>query len=134
MSDMFEKASRLKIRFNSIKGQLTVEQLWDLPLTANNGFSLDGVAKEANAELKAAGEESFVTTTRAPGVTKLELKMELIKHVIAVRLAENEAARTDAERATERERIRSALRDRQNEELQGLPKEDLEKRLRELGG
>ena len=134
MSDMFEKASRLKLRFNSIKGQLTVEQLWDLPLTAANDFCLDAVAKSINAELKAAGEESFVSTTRAPGAAVRELEMDLVKHIIAVRLAENEAKRNESERATERARIRDVLRERQDKELLDLPKEELEKRLRELGG
>ena len=31
---MFQKASRLKLRFDSPKGLLSVEDLWDLPLTS----------------------------------------------------------------------------------------------------
>lgn len=134
MPTVFEKASRLKFRYSSTKGALTTEQLWDLPLTAANGCSLDGVAKQANSELKAAGEESFVNTTRPAGVTELETKLEVIKHIISVRLAENEAARSASERAAERERIRLALRDRKDKALLDLPTEALEKRLTELGG
>lgn len=51
MTDIFEIASRRKYRFPSAIGELTVEQLWDLPLTdPKRGATLDNVAKADRAD------------------------------------------------------------------------------------
>ena len=45
---IFEKASRLQLRFASTKGSLSVEDLWGLSLE-----SLDTLAKAVNKQIKA---------------------------------------------------------------------------------
>ena len=62
--NLFEIATRAKFRFDSLKGALTVEQLWELPLQSRTGVDLDTVAKGINASLKEVAEESFVPTAR----------------------------------------------------------------------
>ena len=49
---MFEKATRLKLRFETVRGYVTTEDLWDIPLSAVNGFCLDTIAKNLNKKLK----------------------------------------------------------------------------------
>lgn len=44
---MFEKASRMKLRFNTQRGVLSVEDLWDLPL-----IQLDNIAIALNKKLQ----------------------------------------------------------------------------------
>ena len=37
--NIFEYATRAKLRFASSRGDLTVEQLWDVPLRSTDGFA-----------------------------------------------------------------------------------------------
>ena len=77
MDNLFLQATREKFRFESPKGDLSVEQLWDLPLTSRTGFDLDTVAKTVNADLKASNEESFVNVNNNPAVSRLQAKLVL---------------------------------------------------------
>jgi hypothetical protein len=130
---MFEKATRSKLRFESNKGQLNVEQLWDLPLTSKTAFDLDSVAKAVNQELKSVTEESFVTTSTNPRKGDLELKLEIVKHIIKTKQDENSVAAASVVKREERKRLESILATKQAQQLEGLSIEDIQKRLDELG-
>lgn len=131
--NIFEQATRQKIRFPSAKGELTTEQLWELPLTSKTGFDLDTVAREVNRDLKETAEESFVSTRANPARAQLELKLELVKHVIAVKITEAESREQAAARAQERQRLQEILNKKQDAALEGLSVEEIQKRLIELG-
>lgn len=130
---MFEKAAREKFRFPSVRGELTVENLFDLPLQAKSGFDLDNVAKELNATLKQMGEESFVSTN-TPGRTLVEEKLEIVKHVIKTRLDENAAKQNAAKRASEIEKLEALLERKQDEALLALTPEQIQEKLATLRG
>lgn len=133
MTDIFEKATRKKLRFPSEKGDLTVEQLWDLPLTSSrSNLSLDGIARAINTDLKNLAEESFVVTTPDPRKALLELQLDILKHIIAVKLAEAESAKKSAEKAAERAKLLAALGEKEEQELTLLSKEAILARLKEL--
>jgi hypothetical protein len=68
--NIFEYASRNKIRFASPRGELSVEQLWDIPLRSKDDFNLNTIAQTANKAVKNATEESFVETTRCTFVLR----------------------------------------------------------------
>lgn len=129
---IFEQASIQKVRFPSVRGELTVEQLWDLPLQSKNQFDLDTVAKEVNASLKAVTEESFVAPTTSPAKHKYELMLELVKHVIAYKLKVNEEQRNRAEKAAKKDRLVAILGEKQDEALKALTPEELAKQIAEL--
>lgn len=129
MDNLFLKATREKFRFESPKGDLSVEQLWDLPLTSRTGFDLDTVAKTVNADLKASNEESFVNVNNNPAVSRLQAKLEVVKAIIEVKLAQAEATKKRAEKAAERQRLMEVLRSKKDQELQGLSVEEIERRL-----
>lgn len=131
MSNLFEQASRAKLRFTSIKGPLSTEQLWDLPLLSKNGFSLDDVAKAAKRELDLASEESFVKAT-SPEKTAAELRLDVVKHVISVRIAENDAATKRTERAALRKQLTEALAEKQIDTIKGMSVEEIQRKLDEL--
>ena len=132
MDNLFLQATREKFRFESSKGDLSVEQLWDLPLTSRTGFDLDTVAKAVNVDLKASNEESFVNASNNPAVSRLQAKLEVVKAIIEVKLAQAEATKKRAEKVAERQRLMEVLHSKKDQELQGLSVEEIERRLAQL--
>ena len=71
---MFDKVTRLKLRFESNKGLLSVEQVWDLSLTA-----LNEMAKGLSRQVKAAetDEEDFIGT-KSNVDSELQLRFDVV--------------------------------------------------------
>lgn len=129
---IFEQATRKKLRFPSDKGDLTVENLWDLPLTAKTNFSLDGIARAVNSDLKSIAEESFVVSTPDPRKATLQLQLDILKHIIATKMKEAEDAKKSAEKAAERAKLIAVLGEKEEQELTLLSKEAILARIKEL--
>lgn len=129
---MFEKAVRTKLRFPSNRGDLSVEQLWDLPLTSRGGFDLDTVAREINQSLKAATEDSFVTVRVNPLKDRFELSLDILKHIIQVKLAEAADAAKASARKAEKNRLVEILDQKKDQDLLSLSAEELQKKIAEL--
>ena len=127
---MFEKAARLKLRFSTDRGQLSVEDLWDLPLSGN-GLNLDKITMALSRQLKEESTESFVLKA-SRSTDMLQLRFDLAKHIIDVRLAEIELAKTKAEARAKKDRILSIIERKQDEQLEGQPLEDLLKMVESL--
>ena len=125
MNEMFEKASKKKLRFESSKGLLTTEDLWELSLTA-----LDTIAKKVNREIREHEEESFISTRRVSGDNTL--KLEILKYVIAEKIAERDKAKEKAVRDAQVSQLKEILSQKQTEELKSLSPEDLQKKIAEL--
>ena len=132
MNNIFEYATRTKLRFASIKGELTIEQLWDVPLRSRDDFNLNAIAKAANKALKEVSEESFVETTKTATHTRCEAAMEAVKYIIDVKLAEEEAAKTRAEKKQEKEKLLGILAEKQAGKLSELSEKELQKRIAAL--
>lgn len=123
---MFKEATRKKLRFNTINGVLSVEDVWDLPLTSEKKASLDRLAKDLNRALKNSEEESFVETPSRENAT-LQLKFDIVKAIIKVKLDEREARKTAAERKVRKELLNGIISKKQNAALEDKSLEDLEK-------
>ncbi len=130
--NLFLLASRKKFRFPSERGELTVEQLWDIPLTSRSGFSVNNIAIEVNRELKSLEEESFVETSKNPRRDTLRAMLELLKTVIAVRQEEAQKASEATERATKRQKIMEAIEVKEQEGLQSASLDELKLQLAAL--
>lgn len=128
----YESALRKKIRFDSPRGQLSLEQLWDVPLRSRNDFNLDNLARTASRNLKDVSEESFVNTSHDPKQTAAVLRFDLVKHVIAVKLREEEAAKKRAGNIKEREKLLGALEKKQDDKLGSMSEAQIKRRLAEL--
>lgn len=129
---MFEKAARLKIRFDSPAGQLSVEDLWDLPLTSTaKRANLDEIAIHLNRALKDTTTESFVKKA-TPKNDELQLKFDIVRHVIKVRLEENEAESLKKSNAERKQKLLAILAEKQDADLKGKSTEELQKLINEL--
>lgn len=123
---MFDKATRNKLRFESPKGLLSVEDLWDLPLTAKNGgASLDNLAKGLSRKLKDTETESFVLKTVKVD-SSLQLSFDIVKHIIDIRLGEVEKAEVSRVAKEKKQRIQAIIAQKQDEQLKGASLEELQ--------
>ena len=131
MEKMFEKATKRKLRFTTARGSLSIEDLWDVPLESRDAFNLDDVAKKIAKELKESSEESYVKPVSS-GNTTLELKLELVKHIIKVKLDERAAREKAVEKREKKARILELISRKQDEEMSEKSIEDLQKELDSL--
>jgi hypothetical protein len=122
---MFEKSSRLKLRFDTSLGYISVEDLWDLPLTSTRAVNLDDIARSLHREIKDFAEESFVVKATAAD-EKLQLGFDIVKHVIDVKLAEKEETETKAANRLKKQKLLSLIAEKQDEGLKGKSVEDLQ--------
>lgn len=123
MDSKFEKASRLQLRYSVGKGQSNTEDLWTLSLE-----DLNTLAKSLNKEIKEATEESFIKT-KTKASTTLELKFEIVKHVIEVKLAERQKRLLAAEKAQKRAQLEELISRRELTELESKSVEELRAEL-----
>lgn len=124
---MFDKAARLKFRFNTPKGLITAEDLWDLPLTSSmSNPNLDDIAVSLSKQLKATDETSFVNTTKTVDST-LQTKFDIVKHIIDIKLAERDTASIARANKEKKDQILALIATKQNEQLAGTSLEDLMK-------
>ena len=129
---MFEKALRQKFRFESPKGMLTVEDLWDLPLTsATNRPNLDDIARALHAQLKSGADVSFVNPGQMSDPT-VQAKFDIVKHIIDVRVAENEAARQASANRERKQQLLGILAQKENDQLLGMSVEELRAAIQAL--
>ena len=123
--NIFEYATREELRFQ-YKGIQSVEDLWKLPVK-----ELDGIYKDLNKEMKKTEEDSLLNTKDDADIA-LKVKIEIIKHIVAVKLAEAEAAEKAFAKKAQKQKIMSIIAIKENEALQNSSIEDLQKMLGEL--
>lgn len=126
--DNFEKATIAKLRFNTTKGQLSVEDLRDLSVQ-----SLDSMAKAVNKELKSEAEESFIPNKIArKSVSYNHLRLDILKHIILAKVSEQEAAATRTERRAKLENLKSLAANKANEAFAAQSLEEIQRQIAEL--
>lgn len=134
--NMFEIAVRNKMRFETAKGLISVEDLWDLPMMAKSptAVSLDTVARKIAIDLTEQEKlNSFVAENGNEAVIEaLKLKLEIVKHVIAVRKKEAAEKREAAEKAAKRQKIKELIAQKEEDALSSLSKEELLEMLAEV--
>lgn len=122
--NVFEYASKNKIRF-AFRGILTTDDLWDL--TPEN---LDEIYKGLQAQVKQAGEESLLTT--ATRNIRLEVSIEIVKHIFTFKMAEIDARKAAAAKREQKKRLLEILGAKQDEELRGKSTAELQAMIEAL--
>ncbi len=121
-----------KWRFPSKRGPLTIEDLFDLPLTKNNGLNLDTVAIEINKQLQEKqGSTSFVESTveKSAEINKLDTMLEIVKTIIKQRQDEHEYKLNKAALDSKRKELQRLIDQKQNEALASLSVDELQQQL-----
>lgn len=121
-----------KWRFPSKRGPLTIEDLFDLPLTKNNGLNLDTVAIEINKQLQEKqGSTSFVESTveKSSEINKLDTMLEIVKTIIKQRQDEHEYKLNKAALDSKRKELQRLIDQKQNEALASLSVDELQQQL-----
>lgn len=131
--NMFEQAARLKLRFAvGTRVNLTVENLWDLPLTNVKGEDLDHIAIELQEKLS-TNEKSFVVQQSKSKETQVnQLKFDIVKYIIDVRLEEQKVANLERQRAQEIATLKELQKQAKIRDLQNLSSEEIEERIKSL--
>jgi hypothetical protein len=122
--NIFELASRTSLRFSSNKGQLTTEDLWNLPLTSTRTSSLDSLAVQYYTEMQASDSVSFVTPANNNN-SGADVKLAILKHIIGVKQTENAATKLASDNKAKKARILQLIAEKQDTALAGKSEEEL---------
>ena len=124
--NLFELATKNNYQF-PFKGMINVIDLWTLSVT-----NLDLVFKTLNAEVKKSAEESLLSV-KTKEDEELSNKIEIVKHIVTVKLAEKEARENAKKNKEMKQRLLEIRAKRQDEALENLSDEALDKMIAELG-
>lgn len=124
---IFKEASKLKLRFSTSKGSLSVEQLWDL-----TQFELTTCIKNVKKSLKKSDTEddlSFLDNTNTVDTTE-QLRFDILKEIYLTKKSEAEALRNAKEIKDHNQKIMELISEKQEGELKGKSIEELKALLK----
>lgn len=130
--NIFELASRKSLRYSTTKGQLSVDNLWQLPLVGGS-LNLDNIAVELHKEIEQTTTTSFVNRVSNPELDDNKLRMEIVLHVIKSKQDEQDAKVAKKAIESEKAKLQSLIDSKKDEALSSLSIEELEKRISEIG-
>lgn len=120
----FKLASQQKLRFQTNKGLLSNEQLWDLSIT-----DLDVLAVSLDDEHKQSGKKSFLVKTSVKDKTA-KLRFDIVLDILNTKVEEMQAASEAAEIKEHNKKIITLISEKQDESLKGKSVKQLESMLK----
>ena len=123
----FITATRKKLRFETARGGLNTEDLWDLSLD-----SLDKIAVDLDEKVQKAGRKSFIGK-RNPSATVDVLKLDVVKTIIEIKIDDDDKKKTRAAAAGQRAFLNDLLIQKQTDALKTLSVEEIQKQIASLG-
>lgn len=128
-NDLFLRASRLRLRFPSVVGLLSVEDLWNLPLisTTKAKPSIENIGADLlDQQSKLKGGSILRNLKPSKETSELDLSIEILRVVANILQDEAEAKTLAAAKRSERERLEGIIAERESKEA---PLDDLKARL-----
>lgn len=122
MADLFKVAVKKKYRFN-YRGLISVEDLWDLSVE-----DLDKIFKSLKSQQRNASEESLLQAVSKED-KELNNKIEIIKIIVADKLAASDRAKKAAAQRMQNQRILEIMADKQDAALKEKSVEELQAML-----
>ena len=120
---MFKQASKMKLRFATEKGGLSVEQLWEL----NQSQLSTAIKAVKKVMVKNDDDElSFLEYNKVVDV-EMQLRFDILKDVYLTKKKEAEEIRDAATIKAHNQKIDALIADKQESNLKELSIEDLEK-------
>lgn len=120
---MFDKATRMKLRFTTDRGFLSVEDIWDLTLA-----QLNNLAKSLRKKLKEGEEEDFLNTKSESDTTE-KLRFDIVIHILEAKKLEKAKQEKAAEIKIKEQKLLGIIAEKQDE---GLRNKSVEELLKEL--
>lgn len=123
--EVYKNASMLGLRFNTSKGVLSVEQLWQLSQT-----DLSTCVKNVKKSLKKSDDDelSFLDNSVTVDTTE-QLRFDILKDVYLTKKSLAEAERTAKERKENNQKIMALIQEKKEGQLQSKSIEELEAML-----
>lgn len=127
--EIYKKASKKKIRFNTNRGVLSVEMLWDLPKEEIRELVIKAreAAKKSSGQVSDA-ELSFLDAPKAKA-TDDELRFEILKDIYLTKKNAEEKALKKAEIKANNKKVLELIARKQDEALEKKSIKELEKML-----
>lgn len=123
---MYKNATKQKLRYPTKRGQLSVEDLWDLPLT-----ELDSLYATLSDEQEKSQRVSLLSKPTAKSAIDT-LRIEILKDIVTTRLADAADKQNKAIKAQERIRILEAIERKKDNAFEEQSLEELQAALENL--
>lgn len=125
---MFEKATRIGLRFQTERGLANVEDVWNLSLK-----SLCVLAKKYKDEMKKIDEYDFLEEKETSEEDELlKLRFDIVLHMINTKRAENKSKLEESAKKEEMNKIKAIIARKQDAALENMSVDDLMKKLDEM--
>ena len=134
--NIYKEATKKHIRFNVGRlTNLTVEDVWNLPLTGNGGTNLDALAIALNDQLKDDAPKSFVGDTRVSAAAKdAQLKFDIVLDIIKTKQDDIKQATEAAVKSATIQQLRDLKAKKSLEKFNDMSIEEIDEQLAELEG
>lgn len=124
---IFEKASRKKLRFDTTIGLLSADDLWELPLTAANSRNRMPPLNDIAILLHRRIQETTISFVDGDihTDTDLQLRFDIVKHVIDVKKAERATALEASAKAERKQKLLDVLAQKQDAALEDMSEDQI---------